>query len=111
MTQPNRPRFAPGQLVRHVRYGYRGVVVDSDPTCMAEETWYYANQTQPGRNQPWYHVLVDGSPATTYAAQSSLTADESTAEIRHHLLDTLFSAFEDGRYVRNEVRIRGWEIE
>lgn len=111
MTIDRHPYFAPGQLVRHRRYGYRGVVVDFDMTCQAEETWYYANQTQPPRNQPWYHVLVDGTAATTYAAQTSLEADEDTDPIRHPLLDTLFTSFEDGRYERSEVRIRGWQID
>ena len=45
------PDFEPGQLVRHRHYGYRGVVVAADPTCQAEETWYYANRSQPGRSQ------------------------------------------------------------
>ncbi len=70
------PLYHPGQIVRHRRYGYRGVVVDSDLTCKADEAWYQSNQTQPDRNQPWYHVLVDGTSNTTYAAQTSLEAVE-----------------------------------
>ena len=50
------PKFFPGQIVRHKRYGYRGVVVDFDTTCQADETWYQSDNTQPVRNQPWYHV-------------------------------------------------------
>ncbi len=111
MTSPNEPLFTPGQLVRHRRYGYRGVVVDFDATCMAEETWYYANQTRPGRNQPWYHVLVDGSQATTYAAETSLMPDDSVEEVRHPLVPTFFTSFGDGHYVRNDVELRGWEID
>ena len=105
------PLFAPGQLVRHRRYGYRGVVADFDMTCMAEESWYYANRTQPPRNQPWYHVLVDGSAVVTYAAQTSLEADEIEDPVEHPLLDTLFSHFENGRYERTEVRLRGWTVD
>ena len=105
------PHFAPGQLVRHRRYGYRGVVADFDMTCLAEETWYYANRSHPPRSQPWYHVLVDGSPATTYAAQTNLMADESKDPVRHPLVPTLFTTFEDGRYERSDARIRGWTID
>jgi heat shock protein HspQ len=111
MTVERHPLYAPGQLVRHRRYGYRGVVADFDMTCMAEETWYYANQTRPPRNQPWYHVLVDGSPATTYAAQTSLLADDCSEPIEHPLLPTLFTVFENGRYERTDVRLRGWTID
>ena len=46
------PTFRPVQLVKHRRYGYRGVVVDFDSFCKAPEQWYQANQTQPDQNQP-----------------------------------------------------------
>ena len=101
MNVERQPLFAPGQLVQHVRYGYRGVVVDFDMTCQADEMWYYRNQTQPGRNQPWYHVLVDGSMTTTYAAQTSLRRDASGKQIVHPWVSLYFSAFEQGGYVRN----------
>ena len=95
--------FARGQIVRHRRYGYRGVIVEVDATCKADEAWYRANLTQPDRGQPWYHVLVDGSTATTYAAQTSLIADEGRVEVRHPLIALYFSGFEAGRYTRNET--------
>ncbi len=110
MEVDQNPLFAPGTLVRHRHYAYRGVVVDFDMTCMAEETWYYRNQSQPPRNQPWYHVLVHGSPATTYAAQTSLEADDGEQPVEHPLLSTFFTEFAGGRYERSEVRIRGWEV-
>ena len=93
--------FAPGALVRHRRYDYRGVVVEYDLTCNASERWYTSNRTQPDRQQPWYHVLVHGSEAITYAAQSSLLPDRSREEVRHALVVHFFDQFEDGRYQRN----------
>lgn len=95
------PLFQPGQLVRHRRYGYRGVVVDYDLTCQADDEWYQSNQTQPERKQPWYHVLVDQSGTTTYPAQSSLQPDEDKQPITHPLLGYFFSHFANGRYIRN----------
>ena len=95
------PTFKPGQLVRHRRYGYRGVIVDYDLECQADEAWYQKNQTQPPREQPWYHVLVDGAEHTTYAAQTSLQPDHEIGEIRHPLLTVFFSDFVRGRYIRN----------
>ncbi len=95
-------RFSVGQLVRHLRYGYRGVVVHCDPFCQASEAWYQANQTQPERNQPWYHVLVDGASTVTYAAQTSLEADDSEQPVEHPLVDPFFSEFAGEHYVRHE---------
>jgi heat shock protein HspQ len=96
------PLFQPGQLVRHKRYGYRGVVVDFDPSCQASDQWYQSNQTQPERQQPWYHVLVDQTGSTTYPAQSSLQIDGNTEPISHPLIEHFFSDFTQGRYIRND---------
>ncbi|MHC5066838.1 MAG: heat shock protein HspQ [Planctomycetota bacterium] len=94
--------FKPGDLVRHRRYEYRGLVVDHDLGCKASEDWYRKNRSQPDLDQPWYHVLVHGSHAVTYAAQTSLQADESEEEIEHQLLEHFFDGFEDGKYLRNK---------
>jgi len=101
------PHFAAGDLVHHQRYGYRGVVVAVDPECRATESWYQKNQTQPNRNQPWYHVLVDGSSQTTYVAQSNLEPDLHGSPIAHPLTDHFFSSFTGEKYVRNDVP---WKI-
>ena len=97
-----KPQFRTGQLVRHRRYGYRGVVVGFDLTCQADETWYYRNQTQPPRNQPWYHVLVHGALHMTYVAQRNLEPDESGEPVTHPLVDHFFTGFRDGRYETGE---------
>ena len=99
--------FHIGQLVRHRRYGYRGVVMDFDMRCMADDDWYQVNSTQPPRDQPWYHVLVDGSNAITYAAQTSLTGDESAQPVHHPLVTHFFTRFDNGLYERNDRRWPG----
>jgi heat shock protein HspQ len=97
------PRFRAGQLVKHRRYGYRGVVVDFDPFCRAPEQWYQSNATQPDKNQPWYHVLVHGSRTVTYAAQSSLLPDDTCKPVDHPLVEKFFEQFNGEFYVRNDV--------
>lgn len=97
------PRFETGQLVRHRRYGYRGVVVAFDPFCRADDAWYQSNKTQPLKNQPWYHVLVHEANGNTYAAEINLTADESGEPVTHPLVEHFFSGFENGKYIRNGV--------
>ena len=90
ISRPEQPVFESGQLVRHRRYSYRGVVVDRDEFCQADDEWYSKNQTQPNRDQPWYHVLVDGSLTCTYAASENLVADSSGLPIEHPLLPHFF---------------------
>jgi heat shock protein HspQ len=95
------PLFQPGDLVKHRAYGYRGVIVAVDGHCKADPEWYMSNKTQPDREQPWYHVIVHGTETCTYAAQSSLIADDSGEEIRHQFVQYFFTEFKDGKYVRN----------
>jgi len=91
-----------GQLVRHRQYAYRGVVVSRDAECRASDAWYRSNRSQPDRDQPWYHVLVDGRDSVTYAAHSSLEADDTEADVDHPLIEHFFDGKQSGRYRRNE---------
>jgi len=93
--------YKPGQVVKHRRYAYHGVIVEADPRCLASDEWYNANQTQPDRDQPWYHVLVSGSDQATYPAQTSLLPDESCQEVDNPLIPYFFSEYKDGHYARN----------
>lgn len=103
-TSPGKkPLFKPGQIVHHRRYDYRGVIVAFDPTCQADEQWYNKNQTQPDRDQPWYHVLVHLSNQNTYVAQENLELDPGKELVVHPLLSAFFSAYAQGRYIRNET--------
>ena len=94
--------FLPGDLERHKRYRYRGVIVSVDPECLAEDSWYQSNQTQPRKNQPWYHVLVDNSAQTTYTAHSNIEIDSIKTRVSHPLVNLYFDHFENGRYIRND---------
>ena len=101
-------RFRTGQLVQHRRYDYRGVIVAVDPCCQAPQSWYRRNQTLPDRQQPWYHVLVDGRDTTTYTAQTSLQPDASKSPVENPLVSIFFSSFQNGCYERNDRPWEGW---
>ena len=64
-----------------------------------------SNSTQPPRNQPWYHVLIDGSDRITYVAQTNVVADDTGIAVQHPLVPYFFDRFEGGTYVRND---RSW---
>ena len=97
--------FEIGQLVCHRRYGYRGVVAARDPQCRASEDWYQNNQTQPDRDQPWYHVLVHGGEHTTYVVEENLEEDLGGEQVVHPLTRVIFEFFHSGRYtIREGVR-------
>lgn len=103
------PTFSPGDIVKHKHYGYRGVVVDFDVCCQAPDRWYENNRTQPDRDRPWYHVLVDGSETATYAAEENLLPADDHQPVHHPLVPAFFEAFSEGRYERNSEAWPGWQ--
>ncbi|MCK5213929.1 MAG: heat shock protein HspQ [Candidatus Omnitrophica bacterium] len=97
----NGPLYSPGEIVRHRRYGYRGLVVDYDLQCEASDAWYLGNQSQPEREQPWYRVLVHESQQVTYSAENNLMTDKAPLTVNHPLVEYFFARTNDGKYVRN----------
>jgi heat shock protein HspQ len=93
-------KYQPGQIIYHRGQGYRGVVYDVDPSCQATDEWYKSNKTQPARNQPWYHVLVDNEEHTTYVAEENIATDVRTDPINHPLIEQYFIDYADGQYRR-----------
>jgi heat shock protein HspQ len=102
---PIENEFEVGQIVEHKIYEYRGLIVEIDPSCMASEDWYRSNQTQPEKNQPWYHILVDGAHHITYVAESNLLKDSLKKSVVHPMLNLFFFGIdeENNRYLRNDV--------
>ena len=89
-------KFGVGQLVHHLLFDYRGVIFDVDATFQGTDE--KVAQTRPPRDQPWYHVLVDGAQHTTYVAERHLEADRSGADVEHPLVPELFGILENGWY-------------
>jgi len=89
-----------GQLVHHKLFDYRGVICDADPEFMLPDEWYeQVAKSRPPKDEPWYHVLVDGGDGMTYVAQQNLESDVKDDPVLHPLVDNYFSKFEDGHYV------------
>lgn len=102
VVQARRPqaRFGVGQLIHHRLFNYRGVVFDVDPEFQGSDEWYErVAQSRPPRDQPWYHVLVDGGQHTTYVAERNLEEDDTGEAVDHPLVEQIFHGLQDGRYV------------
>lgn len=88
-----------GQVVYHSRFNYRGVIFEIDPVFLLSDQWYEdVAKSRPPKDEPWYHVLVDGAAHTTYVAQRHLCSDPSPSQVDHPMLGHYFKAFIDGRY-------------
>ena len=102
------PRFVPGQLVVHIRDGYRGVIVAADGHCKADPAWHMTSSPHADRDQPWYFVLMNGSLECPYPPEADLQLDPTRQPIDHPLLWTYFDRFAGGRYLRNQVEWPEW---
>ena len=56
-------KFSIGQVVRHRRYPFRGVIFDIDPTFANTEEWWLSipEEVRPKKDQPFYHLLAENA--------------------------------------------------
>lgn len=93
--------FAPGQIIRHKKYGYRGVIFEVDECFKGTESWYKEMALgKAPKHRPWYRVLVDGSTYITYVAEQHLELDAEQQPVEHPLIFKIFTGYTDGRYQR-----------
>ena len=99
-----RAKFSIGDLIHHKLFNYRGVIVDIDATFQLSDEWYETvARSTPSKILPWYHVLVHDADSSTYVAEQNLEADNSGEKINHPMADEMFSAFNNGHYVNNDL--------
>ncbi len=100
-------KYALGQVVRHRKHPFRGVVFDVDPTFSSTEDWYLAipEDSRPRRDQPFYHLLAENEEGAymAYVSEQNLVPDTSGQPVDHPDLPDLFGQFEDGQY---ELQVR-----
>ena len=103
VTNIFRVNFSVGEVIHHRLFHYRGVIVDVDKDFQGSAQWYaVVAKSRPPKNEPWYHVLVDGSAHSTYVAEQNLELDDSGDPIEHPMLEHFFANFDNGKYVRSE---------
>jgi heat shock protein HspQ len=102
MMQPTEAKYHLGQIVRHRKHPFRGVVFDVDARFNNTDEWYAAipEDSRPPKNQPFYHLLAenDQSYYVAYVSEQNLVPDDHSGPVSHPDLPDLFGDFEDGRY-------------
>ena len=91
-----------GQVVRHRKHPFRGVVFDIDAVFANTEEWYDAipEHSRPRKDQPFYHLLAenDESYYVAYVSEQNLVEDQTGEPVSHPDIDDLFGAFDGGKY-------------
>jgi heat shock protein HspQ len=97
-----RAKYHLGQVVRHKKHPFRGVVFDVDPEFANTEEWYQAipEDSRPVKDQPFYHLLAenDQSYYVAYVSEQNLVADYSGEPVDHPDIPDMFGPFSDGSY-------------
>ena len=98
----SRAKYGLGQVVRHKKHPFRGVVFDVDAMFSNTEEWYQAipEESRPSKDQPFYHLLAenDQSYYVAYVSEQNLVADYSGQPVEHPDLPEFFGDFDDGHY-------------
>ncbi len=100
--QPASAKYHLGQVLRHRKHPFRGVVFDVDAMFSNTEEWYdnIPEESRPSRDQPFYHLLAenDQSYYVAYVSEQNLVPDDTGEPVDHPDLGDLFGDFENGRY-------------
>ncbi len=94
-------KFSIGQIVRHRKFPFRGVIFDVDPVFNNTEDWWNAipAEVRPRKDQPFYHLLAENSETeyVAYVSEQNLLEDETGEPVRHPQVRDYFEGFDSKR--------------
>ena len=100
--QTTHAKYHIGQVLRHRKHPFRGVVFDVDAMFSNTDEWYenIPEDSRPSKDQPFYHLLAENEQSyyVAYVSEQNLVPDETGEPIDHPDVPDLFGDFEDGRY-------------
>lgn len=95
-------QFAIGQVVKHRKYPFRGVIIDVDHEFNNTEEWWLSipEDVRPRKDQPFYHLLAESETTAylAYVSEQNLLIDDSGKPIGHPGVSELFGEFLGGSY-------------
>ena len=91
-----------GQVLRHRKHPFSGVVFDVDAIFANTDEWYenIPVESRPSKDQPFYHLLAenDQSYYVAYVSEQNLLPDDTGEPVNHPDLENMFGDFENGSY-------------
>ncbi len=101
-------KFGIGQVVRHRRYPFRGLIYDVDPVFANTEEWWLAipEDMRPRKDQPFYHLFAENTETEyiAYVSEQNLVPDTSGEPLRHRAGRATCSTATRGRVSRQDRR-------
>ena len=100
--QPRVAKFHIGQVVKHRRFAFRGVIFDVGPVFSNTEEWWQAipAENRPSKDQPFYHLYAENADTDyiAYVSEQNLVPDEAGGPVRHPQVRDMFQRLPDGNY-------------
>jgi len=100
--KPRTAKYGIGQVVRHRKYPFRGIIYDVDPVFSNTDEWWLAipEEVRPHKDQPFYHLFAENADTeyVAYVSEQNLLPDTSGDPIRHPQVDEMFIRAQDGGY-------------
>jgi len=102
--RPSKVAYRVGQVIRHKRWGYRGVIIGWDVKAKAPESWINVNHENnlEWRKMPNYSILVHvddrSPPQTTYVPEANIEIITNT-KVDHPEVDDYFESFDGVQYI------------
>lgn len=93
-----------GQVVRHKKWGYKGVIIGWDPTCVAPDKWITEmhGSNKHWKSQPNYALLVHtgdkSEPQITYVPQENISPIRNE-EVTHPYVYKYFDSYDGAQYI------------
>lgn len=95
-------KFGIGQVVRHRRHPFRGVIFDIDPEFSNTEDWWQniPEEQRPSKEQPYYHLYAENETSyyIAYVSEQNLEVDTSGEPVEHPDIADMFVAMDGDRY-------------
>lgn len=95
-------KFGLGQVVKHRKFPFRGVVFDIDPEFNNTEDWWLSipEDVRPRKDQPFYHLFAENEETEyiAYVSEQNLLPDNSREPVRHPQIAEMFTRGRDGHY-------------
>lgn len=105
--KPRLARYSIGQVVKHRKYPFRGLVFDVDPVFANTEEWWLSipEDVRPSKDQPFYHLFAENAETEyiAYVSEQNLLPDTSGEPLRHPQVESLFELTENGSYHLRKV--------
>lgn len=100
--KPRIAKFGIGQVVKHRKYPFRGIIYDVDPVFSNTDEWWRSipEDIRPRKDQPFYHLFAENADTeyVAYVSEQNLLPDTSGDPVRHPQVDDMFMRSQDGAY-------------